>query len=78
MPNRVTASDEPDSAPLPDAAAGADEVQERGAFAYGSCEMCGWQGPGRRSRDRARKDLKHHLESKPKHADHGAVEEAPH
>ncbi len=36
-------------------------VDEHGAFAYASCPVCGWRGAGRRSRDRARKDLKHHL-----------------
>ena len=50
-------------------------LKEKGAFAYGSCDKCGWHGPGRRSRDRARKDLAHHLEDKPKHADHLAVTE---
>ena len=36
-------------------------VDEHGAFAYASCPVCGWRGAGRRSRERARKDLKHHL-----------------
>ena len=36
-------------------------VVEQGAFAYAGCPECGWRGPGRRSRDRARKDLSHHL-----------------
>jgi hypothetical protein len=45
-------------------------VAERGAFAVAGCDRCGWQGPARRSRDRARKDLRQHLEDKPKHADH--------
>jgi hypothetical protein len=36
-------------------------VDEQGAFAYASCPVCGWRGAGRRSRERARKDLKHHL-----------------
>ena len=39
----------------------AQGVDEHGAFAFASCPVCGWRGPGRRSRDRARKDLKHHL-----------------
>lgn len=48
-------------------------LEERGAFAFGSCDKCGWRGPARRSRDRARKDLAHHLDDKPKHVDHVAV-----
>ena len=36
-------------------------VDEHGAFAFASCPVCGWRGAGRRSRERARKDLKHHL-----------------
>jgi len=36
-------------------------VDEHGAFAFASCPVCGWRGPGRRSRDRARKDHTHHL-----------------
>jgi hypothetical protein len=36
-------------------------VDERGAFAYAACPECDWRGPGRRSRDRARKDLRHHI-----------------
>ena len=44
------------------------DVDERGSFAYAWCEHCGWEGPARRSRGRARKDLDAHLEDKPKHA----------
>ncbi len=40
---------------------GAEGVDEQGAFAFAHCEVCGWRGAGRRSRERARKDLKHHL-----------------
>lgn len=52
-----------------------DDVQERGAFAFGSCDKCGWRGPARRSRERARKDLRHHLEARPKHVDHVTLSE---
>ena len=52
-------------------------VEERGAFAVARCDRCGWQGSARRSRDRARKDLKQHLEDKPKHADHMSLEDVP-
>lgn len=44
------------------------DVDERGSFAYAWCEHCGWEGPARRSRGRARKDFEAHLEDKPKHA----------
>ncbi|MCF6524203.1 hypothetical protein [Streptomyces sp. JJ36] len=33
---------------------------ERGAFAHASCS-CGWRGPARRARDRARADGAAHL-----------------
>ncbi len=55
---------------LPDGVA----VDEKGAFAFARCDRCGWQGAARRSRERARKDLRHHLEDKPKHADHVSLE----
>jgi len=42
-------------------------VDEHGAFAFASCPVCGWRGPGRRSRERARKDLKHHLAAEDGH-----------
>jgi hypothetical protein len=42
-----------------------DGVAEQGAFAFASCPVCGWRGAGRRSRERARKDLKHHLDENP-------------
>ncbi|MGF1427805.1 hypothetical protein [Kitasatospora sp. LaBMicrA B282] len=35
-------------------------VTERGSFAYAACG-CGWYAPGRRSRDRARRDAAEHL-----------------
>ncbi len=52
-------------------------VDERGAFAVARCDRCGWQGAARRSRERARKDLRHHLEDKPKHADHVSLTDVP-
>ncbi|TWF98497.1 hypothetical protein FHX73_112306 [Kitasatospora viridis] len=36
------------------------EVTERGAFAFAVCD-CGWFAPGRRSRDKARRDVAEHL-----------------
>jgi hypothetical protein len=37
-------------------------VQDRGSFSHAVCRACGWSGPGRRSRFRARQDLAEHLE----------------
>jgi hypothetical protein len=42
------------------AGSGSDGVVEQGAFAFALCPVCGFRGPGRRSRDRARTDLSHH------------------
>ncbi|WP_329566482.1 hypothetical protein [Kitasatospora sp. NBC_01266] len=36
------------------------QISERGSFAHASCD-CGWFAPGRRSRDRARRDADEHL-----------------
>ncbi|MFG2693497.1 hypothetical protein ACIHEI_00085 [Kitasatospora sp. NPDC051984] len=36
------------------------EVVERGSFCFAQCD-CGWFAPGRRSRDRARRDAADHL-----------------
>ncbi|GAB3442272.1 hypothetical protein GCM10027517_19110 [Phycicoccus ginsengisoli] len=33
---------------------------ERGSFAHASCTVCGWLGPGRRSRKSAREDAQSH------------------
>ncbi|WMX45900.1 hypothetical protein RGF97_14990 [Streptomyces roseicoloratus] len=35
------------------------ETAESGAFAFARC-ACGWRGPARRSRDRARTDARTH------------------
>lgn len=35
-------------------------VSERGAFAVALC-TCGWKGPARRARDRARRDAEDHM-----------------
>ncbi|MEV7614497.1 hypothetical protein [Streptomyces sp. NPDC089799] len=42
------------------------DTQERGAFALAECS-CGWRGPARRSRDKARTDA----------AEHAAAEDRP-
>jgi hypothetical protein len=34
-------------------------ISERGSFAVARCS-CGWQGPARRARDRARRDAVEH------------------
>ncbi|MFD7644944.1 hypothetical protein ACFV4P_30325 [Kitasatospora sp. NPDC059795] len=36
------------------------EVVERGSFTFAQC-ACGWFAPGRRSRDKARRDAAEHL-----------------
>ncbi|MFF6774464.1 hypothetical protein ACFY8W_12955 [Streptomyces sp. NPDC012637] len=37
------------------------ETTESGSFAFARCS-CGWRGPARRSRDRARMDAEGHTE----------------
>ncbi|MEU6175081.1 hypothetical protein ABZ832_24640 [Streptantibioticus parmotrematis] len=37
---------------------------ERGSFAYARC-TCGWSGPARRARDRARQDADEHQAPRP-------------
>ncbi|WP_345698475.1 hypothetical protein [Kitasatospora terrestris] len=39
-------------------------VEERGSFCFATCS-CGWFAPGRRSRDRARRDVGEHLAEHP-------------
>ncbi|MFE1317097.1 hypothetical protein [Kitasatospora phosalacinea] len=36
------------------------EVEERGSFSFARCS-CGWFAPGRRSRDKSRRDAAGHL-----------------
>lgn len=36
------------------------EVVERGSFSFAQCG-CGWSAPGRRSRDKSRRDAAEHL-----------------
>ncbi|GLW70466.1 hypothetical protein Kpho02_27650 [Kitasatospora phosalacinea] len=36
------------------------EVVERGSFSFAHCS-CGWSAPGRRSRDKSRRDAAGHL-----------------
>ncbi|MGW4381854.1 hypothetical protein [Kitasatospora sp. NPDC004531] len=43
------------------------EVVERGSFCFAQCD-CGWYAPGRRSRDKARRDAAGH-EADPDPAD---------
>ena len=53
--------------------AAAASVSERGSFAHARCAKCGWEGPARRSRDRARRDLDRHVADRPKHEKHTDV-----
>ncbi|GGZ09283.1 hypothetical protein [Streptomyces nitrosporeus] len=49
----------PDSAVPPPAAAHSTTTVERGSFCLARC-VCGWSGPARRSRDKARTDAAGH------------------
>ncbi|MEW1615038.1 MULTISPECIES: hypothetical protein [unclassified Streptomyces] len=56
-----TAAPHPPSCPAPGpAAAHSATTIERGSFCLARC-VCGWTGPARRSRDRARTDAADHL-----------------
>ncbi|MFI7246270.1 hypothetical protein [Streptomyces qinglanensis] len=61
---------QPDPAhPSAAAAPHGTSLTERGSFCSASC-ACGWRGPARRARDRAREDSHAHLR------DHGAADAA--
>ncbi|WP_424212574.1 hypothetical protein ACN20G_11025 [Streptomyces sp. BI20] len=57
-PSPARPADGSASAPAPHLA----ETVERGSFCTARC-ACGWRGPARRSRDRAREDARAHHES---------------
>lgn len=40
-------------------------TRDDGAFAFGYCKSCDWTGPGRRARDKARKDALTHQDECP-------------
>lgn len=44
-------------------AVGPLHIVEKGSFAHATCD-CGWRGPARRSRKRAREDAAAHLQEK--------------
>ncbi|MEU2668075.1 hypothetical protein ABZ622_04255 [Streptomyces sp. NPDC007164] len=50
----------PPTAPTPASAGHRPTTVERGSFCTARC-ACGWSGPARRSRDRARMDAAEHL-----------------
>ena len=60
--HEVSEVDEVSEAPGPPGTAPAHEVttRERGSFSSALC-ACGWRGPARRARDRARADAEEHL-----------------
>ncbi|MEU0357897.1 hypothetical protein [Streptomyces cyaneofuscatus] len=60
-PARTTAP-HPSSCPTPPPAGHNATTTERGSFCLARC-TCGWTGPARRSRDRARTDAAEHLAS---------------
>lgn len=37
-------------------------TKDEGSFTFGYCKSCDWRGPGRRARDKARKDAAAHSE----------------
>ncbi|REF32238.1 hypothetical protein [Calidifontibacter indicus] len=43
-------------------------TEDVGSFTFGLCTVCDWRGPGRRSREKARDDVKAH---RAKHPEHG-------
>ncbi|WP_033217710.1 hypothetical protein [Kitasatospora phosalacinea] len=51
-PGRASRTDRPDEHRV--------EVVERGSFSFAQCG-CGWFAPGRRSRDKSRRDAAGHL-----------------
>ena len=65
MPKRSSSSGKHAREPVEQPPAASDGVHEQGAFAFANCPECGWRGAGRRSRERARRDLKHHLADDP-------------
>lgn len=58
-PDSSPARPDPDPHPDPDPADHRTRVVERGSFASARCD-CGWKGPARRARDRARRDAQSH------------------
>ncbi|MFJ7062390.1 hypothetical protein ACK8N7_16825 [Streptomyces griseobrunneus] len=62
-PARTTAP-HPPSCPAPPPAGHSATTTERGSFCLARC-TCGWAGPARRSRDRARTDAAEHLAAPP-------------
>ena len=38
-------------------------IEDRGSFSHAVCRVCGWAGPGRRSRQVAREDATQHLDA---------------
>ncbi|WP_405510576.1 hypothetical protein OG323_17480 [Streptomyces cyaneofuscatus] len=55
-----TMAPHPSSCPAPTPAGHDATTTERGSFCLARC-TCGWTGPARRSRDRARTDAAEHL-----------------
>jgi len=38
-------------------------TEDRGSFTHGTCDDCGWSGPGRRARAAAARDAVRHLQT---------------
>ena len=63
-PRRAAANGGP--AASPSASARTEEesvIEDRGSFSHAVCRVCGWAGPGRRSRQVARGDATQHVEA---------------
>jgi hypothetical protein len=44
---------------------GQAETEDRGSFSHAVCRVCGWRGPGRRSRRVANDDWREHQDDCP-------------
>ncbi len=49
--------------PPADAHAARAGTEDRGSFTHGTCDDCGWSGPGRRARAVAARDAVRHLQT---------------
>jgi hypothetical protein len=47
------------------------QVEDRGSFSHAVCRVCGWSGPGRRSRQVSRRDAAGHVDECPGTASEG-------
>lgn len=63
-PRRAAANAGPPASPSASAQTEEESViEDRGSFSHAVCRVCGWAGPGRRSRKVARGDAAQHVEA---------------